>query len=81
MIQLSPSGNFVFAASKSCIAFEAIYKGNKIICNEGYFQNHRHKLNNISKSSVAHSTLILNDKSASTFKKKNGQNILENGLK
>ena len=63
------------------LSFEAIYKGNKIICNSGYFQNHKHKLNKISKSSVAHSTLILNNKSASTFKKKNGQNILENGLK
>ncbi len=63
------------------LSFEAIYKGNKIICNSGYFQNHNHKLNKISKSSVAHSTLILNNKSASLFKKKGGQNILENGLK
>ena len=63
------------------LSFEAIYKGNKIISNSGYFQNHNHKLNRISKSSVAHSTLILNNKSASTFKKKGGQNILENGLK
>jgi len=63
------------------LSFEAIYKGNKIVCNSGYFQNQNHKLNNISKSSVAHSTLILNNKSASTFKKKNGQTILEKGLK
>ena len=63
------------------LSFEVIFKGNKIICNSGYFQNHKHKLNRISKSSVAHSTLILNNKSASTFKKKNGQNILDNGLK
>ena len=63
------------------LSFELIYKGNKIICNSGYFPNHKHKLNRISKSSVAHSTLILNNKSASTFKKKNGKNILENGLK
>jgi len=52
------------------LSFEAIYKGNKIICNSGYFQNHKHKLNKISKSTVAHSTLILNNKSVSTFKKK-----------
>ena len=63
------------------LSFEAIYKGNKIICNSGYFQSHKHKLNRISKSSAAHSTLILNNKSASAFKKKNGKNILENGLK
>ena len=63
------------------LSFEAIYKGSKIICNSGYFQNQNHKLNNISRSTVAHSTLILNNKSASTFKKKYNKTILENGLK
>ena len=63
------------------LSFEAIYKGNKIICNSGYFQNQNHKLNTISRSTVAHSTLILNNKSASTFKKKNRKTVLENGLK
>ena len=63
------------------LSFEAIYKGSKIICNSGYFQNQNHKLNNISRSTVAHSTLILNNKSASTFKKKYKKTILENGLK
>ena len=63
------------------LSFEAIYKGNKIICNSGYFQNQNHKLNTISRSTVAHSTLILNNKSASTFKKKNKKTVLESGLK
>ena len=63
------------------LSFEAIYKGNKIICNSGYFQNQNHKLNNISRSTVAHSTLILNNKSATTFKKINRKAILDNGLK
>ena len=63
------------------LSFEAIYKGNKIICNSGYFQNQNNKLNNISRSTVAHSTLILNNKSATTFKKKNRKTILDNGLK
>ena len=63
------------------LSFEAIYKGSKIICNSGYFQNQNHKLNIISRSTVAHSTLVLNSKSASTFKKKNRKTILENGLK
>ena len=63
------------------LSFEAIYKGNKIICNSGYFQNQNHKLNNISRSTVAHSTLILNNKSATTFKKINRKTILDNGLK
>ena len=63
------------------LSFEAIYKGKKIICNSGYFQNQNHKLNTISRSTVAHSTLILNNKSASIFKKKNNKTVLENGLK
>ena len=63
------------------LSFEAIYKGKKIICNSGYFQNQNHKLNTISRSTVAHSTLILNNKSASTFKKKNKKIVLENVLK
>ena len=63
------------------LSFEAIYKGNKIICNSGYFQNQNHKLNNISRSTAAHSTLILNNRSASTFKKKNKKTILDIGFK
>ena len=64
------------------LSFEIIYKSNKIICNSGYFQDHNHKLNKISKSTAAHSTLILNNKSACSFKKNNyGQSILENGFK
>ena len=46
-----------------------IFKGKKIICNSGYFQNHKHKLNRISKSTATHSTLIFDNKSASTLKK------------
>tara|TARA_B100001540_G_scaffold303280_1_gene311705 strand:- start:1702 stop:3327 length:1626 start_codon:yes stop_codon:yes gene_type:complete len=64
------------------LSFEFIYKSHKIICNSGYFQDHSHKLNKISKSTAAHSTLILNNKSACSFKKNNyGQSILENGFK
>ena len=77
----APDKKFSENYQSGSLSFEAIYKSNKIVCNSGYFQNQNHKLNNISRSSVAHSTLILNNKSASTFKKKNGQTILENGLK
>ena len=63
------------------LSFEIIYKKNKIICNSGYFQNYKHKLNRISKSSAAQSTLVLGNKSASIFKNKGKKNILENVLK
>ena len=51
------------------LSFEAIYKGKKIICNSGYFQNHNHQLNRISKSSANHSTLIIDNRSSIKFKK------------
>ena len=64
------------------LSFEVIYKGKKVICNSGYFQDHKHQLNKISKSTAAHSTLIINNTSACTFKKnKLGQNIIDKGFK
>ena len=66
----TPDKNYSEDYQSGPLSFEAIYKSNKIICNSGYFQNQNHKLNNISRSSVAHSTLILGNKSVSTFKKK-----------
>ena len=77
----TPDKNYSEDYQSGPLSFEAIYKSNKIICNSGYFQNQNHKLNNISRSSVAHSTLILGNKSVSTFKKKNKKTILENGFK
>ena len=64
------------------LSFEAIYKGKKLISNSGYFQDHRHQLNKISKLTATHSTLILNNTSACSFKKnKEGQNIIDKGFK
>ena len=77
----TPDKNYSDDFQSGPLSFEVVYKGNKIICNSGYFQNQNHKLNNISRSTVAHSTLTLGNKSASTFKKKNKKTILENGFK
>tara|TARA_Y100000590_G_scaffold309050_1_gene348922 strand:+ start:783 stop:2414 length:1632 start_codon:yes stop_codon:yes gene_type:complete len=64
------------------LSFEIIYKGKKLICNSGYFQDQKHQLNKISRSSAAHSTLIVNNTSACTFKKnKRGFNIIDKGFK
>ena len=49
------------------LSFEFNYMGKKLICNSGYFQNTRHQLNLISKSSVAQSTMIIENKSVSNF--------------
>jgi len=64
------------------LSFEIVFKGKKLICNSGYFQDHKHQLNKISKSTAAHSTLIIDNTSACTFKKNNrGLNIIEKGYK
>ena len=64
------------------LSFEIFFKDSKLISNSGYFQDYHHQLNRISKSTVAHSTLILNNSSACTFKKtKKGPNLIYRGLK
>jgi len=64
------------------LSFEIIFKGKKLVCNSGYYQDQKHQLNKISKSTAAHSTLILNDTSACSFKKdKKGFNVIDKGFK
>ena len=43
------------------LSFEMVYSGKKIITNSGYFQNYKHQLNKISKSTAAHSTLNIDN--------------------
>ena len=64
------------------LSFEITSNGKKLICNSGYFQNHNHQLNELSKSSAAHSTLILDDRSSCKFNKiKNKGSKISHGLK
>ena len=64
------------------LSFEFFFKDNKLITNSGYFQDHNHQLNRISKSTATHSTLILDNSSVSNFKKnKMGQLIISKGFK
>ena len=64
------------------LSFEFFFQGNKLICNSGYYQDHNHQLNRISKSTATHSTLILDNSSVCTFRKnKNGPNIINKGFK
>ena len=49
------------------LSFEIISNGRKLICNSGYFQDFKHQLNKISKSSATHSTLVLDDRSSCKF--------------
>ena len=78
----SPDKKFSSNYQAGSLSFEIISNGKKLICNSGYFQNHGHQLNELSKSSATHSTLILDDRSSCKFNKsKNESSKLSHGLK
>lgn len=64
------------------LSFEVFHDNEKLITNCGYFQNYNHKLNILSKSTAAHSTLSIDDRSSCKFKKSElGNFSLDNNLK
>ena len=63
----SPDKKFSSNYQAGSLSFEIISNGKKLICNSGYFQNFKNKLNEISKSSAVHSTLVLDDSSSCKF--------------
>ncbi len=64
-----PSKKFSSDYQSGALSLEIFYKNCKLISNCGYFQNYKHQLNSISKSTVTHSTLILDNKSSCSLKK------------
>ena len=56
------------------LSFEMIFSGKKLITNSGYFQNYKHQLNNISRSTATHSTLTIDNSSVCRFKKESNGN-------
>ena len=78
----SPEKKFSKDYQSGALSFEIISNGNKIICNSGYFQNYEHKLNELSKSSATHSTLIVDSNSSCKLRKVgNKSSVIEKGLK
>ena len=78
----SPDKKFSSNYQAGALSFEIITSGKKLICNSGYFQNYNHELNELSKSSAIHSTLILDDRSSCKFNKtKNESSKISHGLK
>ena len=64
------------------LSFEFFYDNEKLITNCGYYQDFKHKLNIISKSTASHSTISIDDNSSCSFSKNpNGQNFLKSNLK
>ena len=73
-MDIGPSPNEKFSSNYQAgsLSFEIISSGKKLICNSGYFQNEKHKLNELSKSTAVHSTLTLDDRSSCKFTKNLG---------
>ena len=64
------------------LSFEIISNGKKLISNCGYFQMVNHQLNEMSKSSAVHSTLVIDDKSSCSFNKlRNQKSKINHALK
>ena len=78
----SPDKDFSYNYQAGSLSFEIVSNGKKLICNSGYFQNFKHRLNKLSKSSATHSTLILDDTSSCKFtKSSNVYSKVSHGLK
>jgi len=63
-VGLSPEKKFSKDYQCGALSFEIISNNKKLICNSGYFQKTKHKLNEISKTSANHSTLIIDNHSS-----------------
>ncbi len=63
------------------LSFEIISNGKKLISNCGYYKKKNTKLNKLSKSSAAQSTLIIDDNSSCKFTKINDSWLVKKGLK
>ncbi len=77
----SPNSKYTQDYQSGALSFEIISNGKKLITNCGYYKKNDKKLNQISKSSAAHSTLIIDDNSSCKFTKKKNTLILKTGLK
>ena len=78
----SPDKKFSSNYQSGALSFEILSNGKKLICNSGYFQNYKHQLNELSKSSAVHSTMTLDDRSSCKFSKtKNESSKVFQGLK
>ncbi len=77
----SPNFKYTKDYQSGALSFEIISNGKKLITNCGYYKKNNQNLNEISKSSAAHSTLIIDDNSSCKFTKMKDSLILKTGLK
>ena len=77
----SPNSSFSKDYQSGALSFEVISNGKKLISNCGYHKESNIKLNEISKSSAAQSTLVIDDNSSCKFSKIDKSWIINKGLK
>ena len=78
----APDKKFSKDYQAGLFSFEFNFSGEKVITNSGYFQDYKHQLNIISKSTATHSTLVLNNTSAVNFERdKNGHMLVNKNFK
>ncbi len=65
----SPQKKFSNDYQSGALSFEIFFNNCKLISNCGYFQNYKHQLNSISKSTATHSTVVLDNRSSCIMKK------------
>ena len=83
IMDVGPTPNFKHTRDyqSGALSFEIITGGNKLISNCGYYKKNDNKLNQISKSTAAQSTLVIDDNSSCKFSKVNGFFLIKEGLK
>ena len=81
IMDIGPPPEKKFSKDYQCgaLSFEIISNNKKLICNSGYFQKIKHKLNDISKSTANHSALIIDNHSSCKINKSKME--IENELK
>ena len=67
----SPQKKYSNEYQAGALSFEFLYSGKKIFTNSGIYQGNNYKLNELSRSSAAQNTLIIDDSSSCKFSKKN----------
>ena len=76
-----PSNKFSTKYQSGALSFEINSNGKKLISNCGYFESKKSKLIELSKSTAAQSTLVVDENSSCHYKKYNGDYLINDGLK
>ena len=76
-----PSPKFSSEYQSGALSFEINSNGKKLISNCGYYKGKNYKLIELSKSTAAQSTLIIDDNSSCLYKRFNKNFLINSGLK